>query len=182
MLYKKTDLRFKVLCKKIQQNSWIYSKSFFLILEKPIADRRNLFPLPGGCNCCTYPYQKIPKALVIIPDWGRGISGKTPGWEQVLYKKFSKSLEEFRAGKWGLFGKTPGMQTDAQTDSKGFCENSGLGKGNIRENSKLHKGKHILGWEEFGRWHSGREPGNVLGLFYSVRRDEKLWKVQACLC
>jgi hypothetical protein len=38
--------------------------------------------------------EACPKALVRIPVWGKGKSGKTPGWEEV-HKQVIKDLGRF---------------------------------------------------------------------------------------
>jgi hypothetical protein len=43
--------------------------------------------------------EDCPQALVRILFWGRGKSGKTPGWEQVHTYELAKILEEVMAGE-----------------------------------------------------------------------------------
>jgi hypothetical protein len=45
------------------------------------------------------------KALVRIPFWGRGKSGKTLGWEQLHTNELAKILERFLAGEDEYPGK-----------------------------------------------------------------------------
>jgi hypothetical protein len=61
--------------------------------------------------------------------------------------EFLKILEEYEAGEGEYLGKLLPVNRNT-TGSKGFSENSGLGKGNIRESSRLHEG-NIPGLEEF---------------------------------
>jgi hypothetical protein len=49
--------------------------------------------------------KKIPKTLVRIPDWERGISWKTAGREQ-LYQQVFQDLGRIRSCGRGLSGKT----------------------------------------------------------------------------
>jgi hypothetical protein len=63
---------------------------------------------------------------VRIPVWGRGKSGKPPGWEQV-HKQVIKYLGKIP--EWGRGINLKTSTCEQEQDSKGFCENSRLGKG-----------------------------------------------------
>jgi hypothetical protein len=65
---------------------------------------------------------------VRIPVWGRGIPGKAKGWEKVQ-KRVIKDLGRNPGYRRGISEKNSCLRTGTLTDSKGFGENSGLGKG-----------------------------------------------------
>ncbi len=69
-----------------------------------------------------------PKDQVRIPDWERGISWKL--WAGNRYtNELSKILEEFPAVEKRNIRENSCLRTGTLTDSKGFCEHSGLEKG-----------------------------------------------------
>jgi hypothetical protein len=109
--------------------------------------------------------------LVRIPVWGRGKSGKTPGWEQA-HKQLIK-----------YFGRIPNRRRElsrkllpANRTTNGFKRilwEFHTGKGNIRENSSLHKRNIFPG--KWVWWHPGWEPVKGLGLFYSAAQQRRIF-------
>jgi len=99
---------------------------------------------------------------VRIPDWRREISGKSPSWNRYT-NAFSKILEELQAVDGNYCIQDNSFQwRSTQTDTRGFCEDSGLGNENIRKNSWLHKGNIFLAIERVWSVRAGKITGTFL--------------------